>query len=62
MDIHLATLRLWLRKYRHSGKIIVPVEEADLRKRLAEVERVNTRLRIERDTIKAAAIFAKETL
>ncbi len=63
LGVHIATLRLWLRKYRVSGKIIDPVEEADLRKRNGELERENARLRMERDILKkAAAFFAKETL
>ena len=62
LGVHLATLKFWLRKYRVSGKIIDPVEEADLRKRNAELERENARLRMERDILKkAAAFFAKET-
>lgn len=62
LGVHIATLRLWLRKYRVSGKIIDPVEEADLRKRNAELEREVSRLRMERDILKkAAAFFAKET-
>jgi transposase len=62
LGVHLSTLKFWLRKYRVSGKIIDPVEEADLRKRNAELERENARLRMERDILKkAAAFFAKET-
>jgi transposase len=62
LGIHVATLRQWVRKYRVSGKIIDPVEEADLRKRNNELEREVSRLRLERDILKkAAAFFAKET-
>jgi transposase len=62
LGVNLGTLKFWLRKYRVSGKIIDPVEEADLRKRLADLERENARLRMERDILKkAAAFFAKET-
>lgn len=62
LGINPATLKFWLRKYRVSGKIIDPVEEADLRKRNAELEREVTRLRMERDILKkAAAFFARET-
>ena len=61
LGVHIATLRFWLRKYRVSGKIIDPVEEADLRKRNAELEREVSRLRMERDILKkAAAFFARE--
>ena len=62
LGVHIATLRLWLRKYRVSGKIIDPLDEADFRKRNAELEQENARLRMERDILKkAAAFFAKET-
>lgn len=62
LGVNLATLKVWLRRFRICGKIIDPVEETDLRKRLAEVERENARLRMERDILKkAAAFFAKET-
>lgn len=61
LGINLGTLKYWLRRYRVSGKIIDPVAEADLRKRNAELERENARLRMERDILKkAAAFFAKE--
>ena len=61
LGINPGTLKYWLRKYRVSGKIIDPVEEADLRKRNGELERENARLRMERDILKkAAAFFAKE--
>jgi transposase len=61
LGVHLATLKFWLRKYRISGKIIEPVVEADYRKRNAELERENARLRMERDILKkAATFFAKE--
>jgi transposase len=61
LGVNLATLKVWLRKFRISGKIIDPIDEADYRKRNAELERENARLRMERDILKkAATFFAKE--
>jgi transposase len=61
LGVHPGTLKYWLRRYRVSGKVIDPVQEADLRKRNAELERENARLRMERDILKkAAAFFARE--
>jgi len=63
LGVNLGTLKFWLKKYRQGGKVIDPVEQADLRKRNADLEREVTRLRMERDILKkAAAFFAKETL
>lgn len=45
----LGTLKFWLKQYRRSGKVIDPVEEADLRKRNTKLEREVARLRMERD-------------
>jgi transposase len=62
LGINLATYKYWLKIYRRNGKVIDPVEEADLRKRNAELERENARLRMERDILKkATAFFARET-
>ena len=62
LGVNLATYRYWLKVYRRNGQAIDPVEEADLRKRNAELEREVARLRMERDILKkATAFFAKET-
>jgi transposase len=62
LGVKLATLKYWLKLYRRNGKVIDPVEETDLRKRNAELERENARLRMERDILKkATAFFVKET-
>ena len=55
------TLRVWVKKYRQAN----PVAEAPLsmseRSRLAELERENRELKLEREFLgKAAAFFAKE--
>ena len=62
LGVNPATLKDWLKRYRRAGKVVDPVEEADLRKRNAELEREVARLRMERDILKkAAAFFATET-
>lgn len=56
-----STLRFWLKKHRKSGGAVHATEEKDLRKRNAELERENQRLKLERDILKkAAAFFARE--
>jgi transposase-like protein len=54
LGVNLSTLQFRLKKYRQGGKVIDPVEQADLRKRNADLERENTRLRMERDILKKA--------
>ena len=62
LGVNLHTLKSWLKTYRRNGQVVDPVEEADLRKRFAQLERENARLRMERDILKkAAAFFAKES-
>lgn len=62
LGVNLGTLKFWLKQYRRGGNVIDPVEQADLRKKNAELERENARLRMERDILKkAAAFFAKES-
>lgn len=71
LGVNLGTLKFWLKKYRKAGKVIDPVEEADLRQRNGALEREVARLRMERDILKksernwrlpanAAVFFAKE--
>jgi len=61
LGVNLGTFKFWLKVYRRNGKVVDPVEQADLRQRNAELERENTRLRMERDILKkAATFFAKE--
>lgn len=62
LGINPSTLRSWLKRYGSPGKLIDPVEDADLRRQNAELRREVTRLRMERDILKkATAFFAKET-
>ena len=62
LGVNPATLKSWLQQYRRGGKVIDPIEQADLRKKNAELEREVARLRMERDILKkAAAFFAKES-
>ena len=63
LGINVHTLKYWIRRHRHSGGVVDPVEEVDLRRRNTELEREVIRLRMERDILKkAAAFFAKESL
>jgi len=62
LGVNLGTFKFWLKMYRRNGKVVDPVEQADLRQRNADLEREVTRLRMERDILKkAAAFFAKES-
>ena len=62
LGINPGTYKFWLKTYRRSGKVVDPLEQADLRQRNAELEREVIRLRMERDILKkAAAVFAKES-
>jgi transposase len=55
------TLTYWVRRHEKRGGAISAVEEKDLRKRVAELERENQRLKVEREILKkATAFFAKE--
>ncbi len=60
LGVKISTLRYWLVQHRKNGGVSV-VEEQDLRKLVAALEKDNTRLRMERDILKkATAFFAKE--
>ena len=62
LGVNPGTLKSWLQQYRRGGKAVDPVEQADLRKRNADLEREVARLRMERDILKkAAAFFARES-
>lgn len=62
LGVNLFTLKSWLKDSRRNGGVVDPAEQADLRKRNAELERENARLRMERDILKkAATFFAKES-
>jgi transposase len=61
LGVHAATLRWWVNAHRRRGGAIGKVEEQDLRRRNAELERQVQQLTIEREILKkAAAFFAKE--
>jgi transposase len=61
LGVHAATLRAWLYLHRQRGGTVGKVEEKDLRRRNAELERQVQQLTIEREILKkAAAFFAKE--
>jgi transposase len=63
LGVDVGTLRYWLQQHRDNGGAGNAAEEKDLRKRNAELERENQRLRLERDILKkAAAFFARENL
>jgi transposase len=62
LGVKLGTLKYWLKQARRGGGVADPAEQADLKKRNAELEREVARLRMERDILKkAAAFFAKES-
>jgi transposase len=62
LGVELGTFKYWLKQARRGGGVVDPVEQADLRKKNAELEREVARLRMERDILKkAAAFFAKES-
>jgi len=62
LGVNPGTYKFWLKTHRRSGKVVDPVEQADLQKLNTELEREVTRLRMERDILKkAAAFFAKES-
>jgi transposase len=62
LGINVHTLKYWLKQHRQNGGVVDPVEQVDLRRRNADLEREVTRLRMERDILKkAAAFFARES-
>jgi transposase len=61
LGVEPSTLKFWLKQHRQRNGAVSAIEETDLRKRNAELERENQRLRMERDILKkAAAFFARE--
>lgn len=61
LGIGSSTIGYWVRSYQERTGAMGKVEEKDLRKRVAELERENQRLLREREILKkAAAFFAKE--
>jgi len=60
LGVKESTLSYWVRQHTKNGSVSA-AEEKDLRKRVAELERENQRLRLEREILKkATAFFAKE--
>ena len=63
LGISLGALDNWLREHRKKNGSASAVEELDLKKRVAQLERENRRLTMERDILKkATAYFAKDQL
>ena len=63
LGIATGTLDNWLHKHRQRSGASHTAGELDLKKRVAELERENRRLTMERDILKkAAAYFAKDHL
>jgi len=61
LGIGQGTLDYWLEGHRKRNGSVNAVEERDLRKRVAELEKENQRLKLEREILKkAAAFFARE--
>lgn len=61
LQVNDQTLRYWVRLHREKQRANCSVEELDLHRRIAELERENKRLTMERDILKkATAFFAKE--
>ena len=61
LGIGRATLEYWLKRHQRSNGAINAAQEKDLRKRVAELEKENQRLKLEREILKkAAAFFARE--
>lgn len=59
--IGVETLRVWVKKYRAENPDAEPPLSVPERARLAELERENRELKLEREFLgKAAAFFAKE--
>jgi transposase len=63
LGIGVATLDNWLGEHRKRNGSVNVAEELDLKKRVAQLERENRRLTMERDILKkATAYFAREQL
>jgi transposase len=63
LGIGVSTLEYWLKKQQQATSSAGSVEEPDLKKRNAELERQVRRLTLERDILKkAAAYFARDPL
>jgi transposase len=61
LGVGQSTLDYWLKQHRKRNGAIGAVEEKDLRKRVAELEKENQRLKLEREILKkAATFFARE--
>jgi transposase len=61
LGIDRATMEYWLKDHRKRNGSVNAAEEKDLRKRVAELEKENQRLKLEREILKkAAAFFARE--
>ena len=61
LGVGASTLEYWVKAHQARHGAIGKAEEVDLRKRVAELERENQRLLMEREILKkAAAFFAKE--
>ena len=61
LGIKQATLSYWVRQHEKRNGSVNASEEKDLRKRVAELERENQQLKVEREILKkATAFFAKE--
>ncbi len=62
LGVNPFTLKGWLNAHRKNGGVVDAAEQTDLRKQLAELQKQNARLRMERDILKkAATFFAKES-
>ena len=61
LGVAQTTLEYWLKRHRQLDGSLNASEEKDLRKRVAELEKENQRLKLERDILKkAATFFARE--
>ncbi len=61
LGIGQSTLDYWLKQHRKRNGSVNAAEEKDLRKRVAELEKENQRLKLEREILKkAATFFARE--
>jgi len=61
LGVGQSTLDYWLKQHRKRNGSVGAAEEKDLRKRVAELEKENQRLKLEREILKkAAAFFARE--
>ena len=63
LGIGVSTLKYWLKQHHKLNGSAGAIQETDLRKRVAELEKENQRLTLEREILKkAAAFFAREQL